>query len=103
MYKNNQNRCDVLIALALRKWTRESQTRCIMEELSELSVAVSHADRDRPGWRANLLEEMADVEIVMRELHQMADITEEELDDEVTRKLDKFERQIKEPLDEGIA
>lgn len=93
--KNNESRCDTLIALALRKWTRESQTRCIMEELNELGVAVSHADRGRGGWKINLLEEMADAQIVMRELLQMYDITEEELDGEITNKLDKFERQIK--------
>jgi len=93
--KNNETRCDMLITLALRKWTRASQIRCIMEELSELCVAVSHADRDRAGWRAKLVEEMADVQIVWRELLMMYDITEEDVDAVVTDKLDKFERQIK--------
>lgn len=51
-----------------RHYGKDNQLIQAMEEASELITAISHYRRRRDGSRHELLEEMADMEIMIRQL-----------------------------------
>jgi len=53
---------------AVQFYGAENQVRKAVEELTELSVALLHS-LDGRGDTENILEEMADVEIMLEQLH----------------------------------
>ena len=53
---------------AVKTYGAESQVRKAVEELTELSVALLHS-LDGRGDTENIREEMADVEIMLEQLH----------------------------------
>lgn len=53
---------------AVNKFGAENQVRKAVEELTELSVALLHS-LDGRGDTENIREEMADVEIMLEQLH----------------------------------
>lgn len=53
---------------AVNKYGAENQVRKAVEELTELSVALLHS-LDGRGDTENIREEMADVEIMLEQLH----------------------------------
>ena len=57
-----------LFEQAVKIYGAESQVRKAVEELTELSVALLHS-LDGRGDTENILEEMADVEIMIEQLH----------------------------------
>ncbi|MFA5706578.1 MAG: hypothetical protein WDA41_09510 [Candidatus Neomarinimicrobiota bacterium] len=57
-----------LFEQAVKTYGAESQVRKAVEELTELSVALLHS-LDGRGDTENILEEMADVEIMLEQLH----------------------------------
>lgn len=54
--------------MAVNKYGAENQVRKAVEELTELSVALLHS-LDGRGDTENIREEMADVEIMLEQLH----------------------------------
>ena len=56
---------DNIYEIALRKYGVDAQTDMLIEEMSELIVALQHNKRDRP---ANIREELADVLIVLTQI-----------------------------------
>ena len=62
----NENQCSVLIQ-ASNLWGKEFQKDMAIEECSELILAISHWRRERITTK-DLLEEVADVFIVMTQL-----------------------------------
>lgn len=57
-----------LFEQAVKTYGAESQVRKAVEELTELSVALLHS-LDGRGDTENILEEIADVEIMLEQLH----------------------------------
>jgi hypothetical protein len=60
-----------LAGLALDKWGTDAQLGVVIEELNELAVAASHLRRGRAGALREVCEEVADVEIVIEQLHEL--------------------------------
>lgn len=54
---------------AIQKWGAESQLRQTIEECAELIVALSKALRGKEGHTTAIIEEMADVEIMLNQLN----------------------------------
>jgi NTP pyrophosphatase (non-canonical NTP hydrolase) len=55
---------------ALQRWGIEPQLKMAIEECAELIQAICHTDRNRPD-KCNLAEEIADVEIMCGQLHNV--------------------------------
>ena len=64
----------VIIKQVLKDWGLDINARQSMEELGELIVAVNHYTRGREGSINNLLEEIADVEIILDLLREIIHI-----------------------------
>ena len=79
--KENRIKCGKIIKI----YTREQQLLIAMEELAELSQAISKYIRY--GDIEPLLEEYADVEVVMEELRQMFDIKKKDINRRCNKKL----------------
>jgi NTP pyrophosphatase (non-canonical NTP hydrolase) len=59
--------------MAVDKFGRDKQLVVAMEELAELQVEIAHFMRSR-GNKKNLMEEMADVLIMLEQVERMAGI-----------------------------
>ncbi len=59
---------DELLGQALRAWGFDSQMRMAVEECAELIRAVCHFERAILGSRENVIEEIADVKIMIRQM-----------------------------------
>ena len=70
-----------MIRQILRHYGAREQLGQAMEEASELSVAVSHYRRRRKGSRRELLEEMADMQIMLRQLQLITGAESAELEE----------------------
>ena len=79
--KENRKKCGKVI----RVYPKQHQLLIAMEELNELSQAISKYIRY--GDVEPLLEEYADVEVVLEELRQMFDIKKKEIDRRCAKKL----------------
>ena len=77
------------------KYGTEPQLRQLQEECNELAVAVSHYVRERQGARDEMIEELADVYICIKqaisilqcckEFHDAVDSKINRLDDRISR------------------
>jgi len=74
---------DLIYAEALKKWGTALQFDMLTEECAELIAAINRLKRGRPNTQREVLEEIADVEIM---LGQMRLIFGNELIDNVKRK-----------------
>lgn len=80
---------DTCISLLLSRFDfLENNFRCL-EEMAELSQAISKVLRNKDGSRENLVEEMADVTIVLKMLQHLHKISDSELRNEVNKKMEK--------------
>jgi hypothetical protein len=79
---------------AVRAWPAEGQVLMLAEESSELAVAVHHWRRKRPLAGANLLAEMADVKIMIRQVELIVGATDEDLDDAMLVKIERLEKRL---------
>jgi len=59
----------------------EKQSNKAVEELNELAVAIAHYQKYRSQeWRANLIEEIADVEIMIEQIKYLHGINQPDID-----------------------
>jgi len=72
---------------AIEKWGANIQLLMAMEEASELAVAISHFIRDRKGAIDEIIEETADMEIM---IEQIKTIFEEE---NIVEKMEEIKKQ----------
>ena len=79
--KENRKKCRKVI----RVYPKQHQLLIAMEELNELSQAISKYIRY--GDIEPLLEEYADVEVMMEELRQLLGIKKKEIDKRCAKKL----------------
>lgn len=75
-----------LIKLLITRTNMENKMSCV-EELAELQIAVTRKERGRDKDTDNLLEEMADTIIVTHMLRLLYGISEEQLNEEIERKM----------------
>ena len=59
---------DILYKRALDKWGGEAQLNMLEEECIELALATRHFQRRREGSFLKLMDEMADVEIMIEQI-----------------------------------
>lgn len=77
------------IAKILNHYGRQAQLNKAMEELAELAVVIAHEDR-----KENVLEELADVQVMAEQVRLMWGIGEDELDRMIDYKVDRTIRRI---------
>ena len=76
----------------------KKQLRQLAEECSELAVEASHSARK--GTTVKIIEEMADVEIMIEQIIYLAKIDRCDIEDCINYKLDRQIKRIKEGEDE---
>lgn len=76
-----------MIRRIVRHYGNDDQLVQAMEEASELITAISHYRRRRRGSRRELLEEMADMQIMLRQLQIITGADSEELEEIEYQKL----------------
>lgn len=76
----------------------KKQLRQLVEECSELAVEASHSARK--GTTVKIIEEMADVEIMIEQIIYLAKIDKCDIEDCINYKLDRQIKRIKEEKDE---
>lgn len=86
---------------SLEKYGKEPQCRQAMEELAELIQAVNkmlrYADRPaEPEYYANLIEEIADVEIMLYQLKVMFNVSDDEVFEVKVQKAVREQERLKE-------
>ena len=79
----------------------ENQMRQLAEECSELAVEASHSARI--GTTVKIIEEMADVLIMMEQIIHLAKIDRCDIEDCINYKLDRQMKRMKERKDEEDA
>lgn len=72
------------------KWGRLAQLIMVMEECAELIKEVSKEIRGK-GNRKNIIEEIADVQLMIEQLKFMLNITDEEITDATGEKIERLE------------
>lgn len=86
----------VLLQEVIDRCGTEHQLFQAAEELAELTQAVSKYNRNPgPETRANLIEEMADVSIMLRQIRIIADISPVELAEVMDQKLKRLEERLR--------
>lgn len=84
---------DQLTSTCKQAWTtfgKEVQMRQLQEECAELIVAINHHLRGRDKYIEKITEEIADLLIVLTQIIGGLDMYEQ-LDEQMTRKLQKLE------------
>ena len=74
--------------LALKKWGRKSQRAKAVEELAELIVAIANNDK------TNIIEEIADVEIMISSIRMMYNINPDAIDLVKAYKLERLKKRL---------
>ena len=82
-----------VIENALDKWGSMSELVVTIEELSELQKEVTKQIRNE-GTMENLVEDMADVYIVMEYLKMIFATTDDDINKEVEKKLNRLENRL---------
>jgi len=80
---------DDILKAALAHYGEDEQLTVAMEELAELIVAISHLKRGRTESYANLVEELADVEIICKTLRLVV-ADDARVDGMVVKKLERL-------------
>ena len=87
---------DKLAEKAIKKWGVEAQLFQTMEEMAELIHALSKWRRQGMGkkYRKWVIEELTDVNIMMRQISYMLRIQDKEAENMLNKKLDKLEKKL---------
>lgn len=88
-----QEQRETIAKLAIEKYGESAQLRQLQEECAELIVAVNHYFRQRPNAREELMEEVADVTIMLMELTPPLN-TSDELTDMLDHKLARLSSKL---------
>ncbi len=81
---------------AINRYGHEPQYRQLQEECNELAVAVSHYLRKREGAKIEIIEELADVYICMRQALLMLECMDE-FDRMVDTKIERLKDRLNRP------
>ena len=80
-----------LYDMALNAWGRDAQLFMVLEELSELSKAVCKMVRPGQSNKDELVDCIADAEVMMAQLKRMFNINESSIKEIVDAKLHRLE------------
>ncbi|MDR1928034.1 MAG: hypothetical protein LBQ33_05290 [Oscillospiraceae bacterium] len=82
---------------ALDRWGVNAQAGQTVEECAELIVALTkHINRTpKPESLENVIDEMADVEMMLAQMRLVSGISDERLHEQIARKFEKLERHLK--------
>ena len=86
---------EVTLRKAINKFGKEAQCRQVMEECAELIQAVNKNLRSA-GAKENLIEEMADVGIMLDQLRIMFEIKDTEINKIRCEKMKQIKRMVEE-------
>ena len=89
------------IEKAIETYGKDLQLTVAVEELSELIKELCKSKRGRDN-RANIIEEMADCEIMIAQIQIIFDISAKELADKIIEKLKRLENRLAERSDNEI-
>jgi len=84
---------EVILRKVINKFGKEAQCRQVMEECAELIQAVNKNLRSA-GAKENLIEEMADVGIMLDQLRIMFDIKDTEINKIRLEKMKQIKRMV---------
>jgi NTP pyrophosphatase (non-canonical NTP hydrolase) len=82
-----------LYALALDKWGRDAQLNMVVEECAELIVKLGHYRRER-ATKESVLDELADVSIMVNQACHILGITDNELESAIKFKLNRLAERL---------
>ncbi len=90
-----------MLEIAIRVYGANAQIDVAIEEMAELTQALVKAkryatDKDFDRFRGNVIEEIADVEIMLAQLRIIFGAQEKEIDDVKTFKLKRLADRLKE-------
>ena len=96
--ETKENWADDVMRKAIEKWGIEMQSVVAIEELSELQKELAKAIRClckiKVSDKVNIIEEVADVQIMLWQIQKMYGISIEELGEEINYKLLRLSRRI---------
>ena len=92
------NDCGV-INQAISKWGKDYQSVIAIEEMSELTKELSKAIRGNDN-HSQIVEETADVMIVLMEIRAMFKIKDTELQKVINAKLDRLRKRVADDTDQ---
>ena len=86
------------LRMILDHYGRKKQELQAVQELSELILLLAaRSDQRGDDYRSNIIEEIADVKIMLRQIEIMHDIDNDEIDDmiafKIRRQLDRIEKE----------
>jgi NTP pyrophosphatase (non-canonical NTP hydrolase) len=83
---------------AIKLWTKEFQIMMLVEEFSELFKAINKRIRGKTFHQEDIMEEIADVQIMLEQMIVLFNIDEVELRASYMLKLDKMKKMIESDL-----
>ena len=90
---------NILYQKAINNWGKELQYGMLSEEVGELLSAINKYRRGRVDKKA-VIEEIADVRIMLEQISFMLDITDPSLHHTIQKKLDKMSKMTDELMEE---
>lgn len=72
----------------------ERQVMHLSEEISEMMIEISHLVRGRTSTKEKLVEEIADVQIMIDEMKYLFGVTEKDIEEITPVKMAKFEKRV---------
>jgi NTP pyrophosphatase (non-canonical NTP hydrolase) len=87
--ENNQEQ---ILKLAIAKWGEELQTNLAQEECAELIAAIAHYRRGRTNSLDAMIEEIADVKIMITQMEIM--FGKDKVDEVVIRKIERLSKRL---------
>ena len=84
-------RAEAACRKAVELWGTAPQFRMAQEECAELVAAINRFDRGRPDSLSNLMEEIADVSLVLLQLRLMVGSA---IEDKQVEKLERLEMRL---------
>jgi NTP pyrophosphatase (non-canonical NTP hydrolase) len=87
-----------LLLRAIAVWGDEPQWRQLQEECAELIAAVNRFTRRREGSEEQLIEELADVEIMLAQARLiLGGLAQDAVDTAIVRKLERLQKRLDAP------
>lgn len=82
-----------IIDKAIHTWGEDAQLNCAVEELAELIQAITKHKRGYDNYE-NIVEEIADVRIMIEQLIKICDIKEQEIQEVEEYKLKRLQKRL---------
>lgn len=80
---------------ALKTWGDQAQVMMLFEEMAELQKEICHSGRkNKVSFRCDLINEFADVEIMLEQMHVMYGISYDEIYNKKKEKLRRLEKKL---------